>query len=404
MKRYSVIALITVLVLGLAVYLGACWGGGGGGGGGGTVVTAITTTTQGAQTAAASKNVVGTVTSGSISLTNLLDNTNKGAPKFPETRMSKTIKTVSSKLAPRVAKAKALWKARAVNIMSAPTTTDVPCAVSGKIVATFDDAVLSASLDFQNCQEYDEIINGLLSFSCSDNQCSGMNVTFGNGSTAFVDTKYYTGSGYTNKEWEDTALATMTVVVSAGTGSSVSVAISGNGSMVDTQYVQGSPTTLNPNYRATVTLTSFSVVDEFGFSSTSFNDKFTANGSTEASIAEDTGAGFVTIYGEKDSFTNLVVNWGLDTNTNIETYSIDGAFGIQFTPANTCVDGTYSFVTNTPVTYDYNTGMYTGGQITINGTVVVKYLADGSVQVSIDGGTTFTDFTDTQFDQICPDL
>ena len=73
---------------------------------------------------------------------------------------------------------------------------------------------------------------------------------------------------------------------------------------------------------------------------------------------------------------------------------------VSTTPADRCIDGTFSIATNTPIQIDGVTGQTKAGQITINGNAVTTFNSDGSVSVSVDGGAAVV-YSQTELDSMC---
>jgi hypothetical protein len=130
-------------------------------------------------------------------------------------------------------------------------------------------------------------------------------------------------------------------------------------------------------------------------------DTFTVNGPSTATVyVSDTDS---TInYSESDSYSNFVIvdKSPAAGSPDFDYLTLNGTFGISTTPADRCIDGTFSITTNTDVKIDNATEMIGEGQLTINGTAVAVYNADGSLTVTANGGTSDT-FSETELAALC---
>jgi hypothetical protein len=120
----------------------------------------------------------------------------------------------------------------------------------------------------------------------------------------------------------------------------------------------------------------------------------TLNGSV-ATTHTETGNTF----GESDTFQNFGVTFSTD-NATTEYYSINGTFAIATNPADQCIEGTFSFVTATPIEVDIRTIPVTvAGQITVNSNVSAVFSSNGVV-VTVNGGTPKT-YTEADLNTLC---
>lgn len=104
----------------------------------------------------------------------------------------------------------------------------------------------------------------------------------------------------------------------------------------------------------------------------------TLDGSMSVSSPDGSGSGSV-------RFSSYQIKAGSNATGSVS--AINGTFTFEFTP-NICGEGTYTFVTNTPLQYDMYVGYYTAGKITINGNTTIVFNGDGSVTVTVSGATT----------------
>ncbi len=129
MKRYGVIALIAVLVLGLTIYFAACSGGGSSSGSSGTA------------SAGAGASMASTaINSGTMALSSTVGGSSAGAPHFKPQSLSSAVNTFYSGLmAKRAGVAAFKAKMLAGTISSAPvSTTTTPCSGSGSVTTVWD--------------------------------------------------------------------------------------------------------------------------------------------------------------------------------------------------------------------------------------------------------------------------
>lgn len=394
MKKFLVALAV---LLASAALIAACSSGGGGGG-----TTPITTKEQGAKTAATGANVANTVVNGKSGLSSMLGNqpTGPDAPKLPDTNMSKAMKKIGAKMGPRVAKAKAIFKAK--KLAKAPVTETASCGDGGSMSLTYDDTNwLPFTLTFDDCKESGVWINGVMKLNCSESATSySCTYQIGEGSTPFSEGYYNTG--YTVKYEEWSALVTMndSGVCTNADCTAANFTSTLNGSS-EYEYISAAPSVDDPSYKDEMSFSNFSLSSDMEFTDTTGTLSDKLNGSMSLEFSEDDGTGMAVVFAETDSFSNLTLEYTM--NSSVFTYSIDGTITVNYTP-DVCGEGTYTFVTNEAVTYDFGTGLYTGGEIEINGTVVVRYTSTGDVRVSIDGGATFEDYDDATFDDLCPEL
>ncbi len=130
-------------------------------------------------------------------------------------------------------------------------------------------------------------------------------------------------------------------------------------------------------------------------------DTFTVNGpSTGTVYLSDTDS---TInYTESDSYSNFVIvdKSPAAGSPDFDYLTMTGVFSISTTPADKCIDGTFSIATNTDVKIDNATETIVEGQLAINAAAVAVYNADGSLTVTVNGGTPAT-FSEAELAALC---
>jgi hypothetical protein len=131
-------------------------------------------------------------------------------------------------------------------------------------------------------------------------------------------------------------------------------------------------------------------------------DTFTVNGPTTGTVyLSDTDS---TInYTESASYSNFLIvdKSPVAGSPNFDYLTLNGTFSISTAPADKCIDGTFSIVTNTEVKIDNATETTVEGQLSINGTAVAVFNADGSLTVTANGGTPET-FSESELAALCP--
>lgn len=376
--------LIALLLLSLAVVFAGCSSGGssdstpvdtGGGDTGGGTGTAITTNDEGQQAASAGAQS-GALANGSAdtfgNLSNLgLSSTGSAVPVFKSSKSVSQSKGVqiTSRLAGKFAgsntvrtAAASVRHAVAMNAIQTIPSTTSQCTDGGSVTfsGSMDDVSGDYTLTFQfaNCREDSEQYDG--SYTLSGTATSST-ITL----TGFTIFEYdYLG----NLIYSTTADVTMAVSVSGGAlnGSFVSTI---NGTLTAYDYFMGETYTITyANFAETVTFTT-------GASETW---TYTINGS----VNEAWGGNAVAV-----TYTNL--NLTVVFAASYDDMSLSGSISINFTPDD-CFEGTYVYVTNTPLRWDYNLGHYIAGQLVINGTTTITYNADGTVTVTVTGNTPQT--------------
>ena len=267
----------------------------------------------------------------------------------------------------------------------------------------------SASLVYKDCREdfgsYYEITNGKINMS-------------GNGS----DTSYSVtlsigdGNGTANNAANSSDLRTNTYDLtdavigwdvtsgnlkinfsvnndSSGSPESYSSKISGslaNDSLVETTRETVSVRDFVADSKEGLTLTTFWDTD------TKFDGVFETDvdSGNDGTVDENTYIGFNNLHVviKYTSMSANSFNWG-DYTTDI-----NGKVVVEHTPGPVCGDGSYQIVTNTSFTHvNY---VLTAGKMTINNSTVVEVAADGSLNITLNGGTP-TNMTEDGLAGIC---
>ncbi|MDA8101032.1 MAG: hypothetical protein M0042_15545 [Nitrospiraceae bacterium] len=371
MKR--LFAVFAVLVA-MSVIIVACGGGGGGGGG----TTAVTTTQQGAQSAKAGTAAAQNVLSGQSQITGMMNpGSYTGSPVVgKQTNAGKALTLALQRNMPSIKKAKAFA------LKKATQTQTSNCPDGGTEKFSYDDVNgIPITITYTGCKSGGTVQDGTIQLTGNADMTS-MNI-------AVNMTVIGYDSTYTTKQWQsvDNFSASLSE-------SSTTFTMTMNGTHVEDNFAS------TPKTKEETTFSNVSISGTDSSTASTMKYDETMNGAMDFKHYEN---GTLTS-GDNESYGNFKVGYTLNTSTNVFTMSIDGSFTLATTPADSCADGTYVFKTVTPITYDGTKQMFTAGEISINDTVVVKYTSTGDVQVSIDGGKTFTSYTDTQFDAMCANL
>lgn len=393
MRRFVLFALIAIMALGLSVFFTACGGGGGSSSSSNSSgITSINTNTQGVQAASAGVNVAQSMSTAGTGLSDLVG---MAAPKLRIPFASSAVKQnaiskFSSRIKPLVAKARTL---RSSAIMTAATSTTMSCATAGTETLSIDLTSINISTTFNNCQKGNELLNGTISLAGND---TGGTVTIGTASSPFT-LSTCTNLACTSFSDVITSVATIFTETTNGTTGAVTDNMTANG------YVQFTDNTVSPsatdrqemsNFSITTAISSSSLTTVAGQSATFDVYGLTLNGSVSTTHTE-TGNNF----GEADTFANFVVTFSTD-NATTEYYSINGTFAMATNPADQCIEGTFNFVTLTPITVDIHPAPVTvAGRITVNTNVDAVFNSNGVV-VTVGSGTPKT-YTEADLNTLC---
>jgi hypothetical protein len=408
MKKSTQIVLSAVLAFSLGIVISACSSGGGSSSSSpatGTqpppapTITApksLATTTEGAQAASAGVNVAQGATSSGGMLSGLVA---LGAPKlkipFASTSVNKAVANFTAKIKPLAAKAQTLRS----TLLSAATTTTItqPCTNAGFMTITMDTMTPNnMTFAFNSCQENTDLINGTMILTGATTAGSSSTMQIGTDAAPFTD-KTCTDSGCTQFSDVTTAAITMSFTTTVTTSTTDVMTLNG--------WMQFVDNTVSPATTDREDMSNFSITNAMstgvtastvgGGTSSSFDvDTLTLNGSASTTHLETNND-----FGEADTFKDLQVKYETDYLTTAY-YSIDGLFAIALNPADKCIDGTFNFVTITPMTVDLATGGNTvAGEFTVNnpGGADVVFNSNGTVTVTVNGVTQ--DYSN--FDSLC---
>ncbi len=412
MKRYGVIALIAVLVLGLSVYFAACSGGGGGGGGGVTMVSYATSTQAAAGVksvsgAVALSNIVGDATSmagGAIPAGYAPSRRAKAAGTSAIANIDPRLKSVVDKMAAdfknptiqkTIAKARSFKPASA---LASSISVSVSCGVSGYFTVDGTDSSSPGIYDeftidvtYNACREmigttYD-VLSGSLHASHKymlDNSSNNESVTATNLNLA----SYVTGSLSTT----DAINGTFTGLYSMNTSSVQTWESDANGSFSSTDHTTGYIYSFNMN--------NVSGVDVYTPGTSADTENFTANGSFVFDINDGSGSvASITLaytnFNDKWQYSNVAPNYPEDEWLN-------GTISLTWNPSagNDCMPGSVTITTAAGTPMHYNTYLDScpsSGTVTANNATIEFGTPSGS-QVTVTVGGTSQVFTDCYFD------
>ncbi len=421
MKTFGKIALVAILIVTFAMLFSACSSKSSdsttSGTSGGTV-SAITTSTQGRQAAASSTQSASMSQGSGQTFRNLgnvgLTATGNDVPHF---RTSNTFKSKGAlakveKVSAKFAKSNAAMAAaqsmrKAVNaakasISSAPSSTSgtINCADGGSVAYTgtidLTAGTFGLDLTFSSCREDDSQTGGLYKLSATETSTSlTMNITLGTTATPFTILDYSAGYSALIANTAMSAFSlTETLTVSA---TSISLDMKADGTMSYHDYFTGEDYSLQftNNYDQLVSIaTAGSATNP-----SSVTLAFTTNGdfkevwsaptsTTSAAAARAVASGPSVTHSVSASFTALKLDLTIGGLTSTvtstvpyEEVTLNGQFSITFSP-ETCMSGSFKFVTNTPIRAGLATGNTYQGKITINDATVITYNADGTVTVT----------------------
>lgn len=412
MKRLGVSALIAVSVLGLTVFLSACGGGGGGGGSSTPVDSAITSTTSGAKAAAAGTSAANTAASTSFQLSGIASEGSSAMPvpklkvPFGTDMNAKMLNKLSTRLSPVLTKARSLKTTSQVSMIGYPVTFDCASSltVSGGSTATLNSVTIDlnstgniATLTYNQCRSGDTLIDGTMTVQGTSNSAT---FTIGSSDAAPFSLTTYDPLTGTNVIELSTAYITMTGGTT-GTAPNTTGTFAANGWFDDKDY------TLDEHNK--LVLNNFKVKDVMSATTIGTDaydvNAFTINGSWTGTVYSGSTGTFATTVSAGDTVT--FYNYGLlfktpaiGSTATIDYVSLSGTFSVTTTPADKCIDGTYTFVTDTPIQADDTTGATSAGQVTINKNTVVVFNADGTKTITVDGVSTAA-MTDTDLKGLC---
>jgi hypothetical protein len=370
--------LVRLLISGTtaAAFLGACGGGGGGSSSDNTIKTTlaapaisttnttIATATDAAKSANASKTIASSFASGtSFPSINAL----VGKPATNQTENSQkiitTVRDIKRQMEQIISTKKSLGKQVAL-IQSKACT--------GGGTKSYDDASDPLVLSFNNCYDNSsgsyQYRNGTITLPQSL-MSSSSSTTGGTLSLNMTEIDYAYG-GYTVKQQASVTKMVMSVSSFDSTAGTSSFSMNGSGSKID--YVA--------NTSEKQAFGNFTLNMTESTSATSNTSDLSINGTVSMDTYKD--ATFTTIDTASGmAFKNLQLNNILDSSLGTNTLTINGIYAIKTIPA--CMDGTFAVSTQSPITTD-SYGGTTGGQMTVNGIVIV-FNSDGTATATING-------------------
>jgi len=232
-----------------------------------------------------------------------------------------------------------------------------------------------AALYFSACRENNVQADGEYDIIIFAPVTSGysMSVTLGSKSTPTAFTLQDFASGTTPSYSTLISETTMT-------GLPMSLTMTGPGSSVTSVSIAVSTGSMSIDDIAssqTYTVSFMSLYDSYVLSSSGTGT--TTTYTTYGTVTESWGSNSIT-----ETFTNFQLAVSPGVAPQDQDMSVSGTLSIAFTPAF-CQNGTFTFVTNTPVVYDDLLGYTTAGMLTVNGATTITYNADGSITVTTAG-------------------
>ncbi len=386
MKTFGLFALITIIVLGLLIFFAACGKGG----------NSNLTTTQGAQVASESVTSALNVLNTNVQLSNLASAGGTGVSlaahslkEFAETNVKAT---AVSKFVARFSPA--LSKVQAIKASATGFPIAYSCA-TGLSTTAPQNSINSLTVDYDGVSTYTLTYNACLDGSMLSN--GQMQISSG---TAEVYTIGSSGSPFTVTDFAsatsttaiDMYQATIDMLFTTNTTSPTTDTIAASGTVEEWNYVLHThdfDTLINLSANSELTTTTNNIASDNVAT-------LTINGSQSITFyVSDTDS--TVNYNNTVSFTNFIISYKTAASGN-NYLNINGTFDIVTTPEE-CFDGTFSIITTNNIQFDSN-GLTQAGLVTINSNVIVTFLPNELVTVSIAGATPQT-FTAAQLDSIC---
>ncbi len=247
-----------------------------------------------------------------------------------------------------------------------------------------------AALYFSGCRENDVQADGEYDILTLGSTPSGfaMNVSLGSAltSTAFTLKDYGPGYSALLSETTMTGLPMSVTVTVAGSAVTSMTVFIGRGGMIMNDLVT--------DQTYSVILTNLSDAYALSTSATGTTTTYTTNGTFGESWLSSSGSNSMTA---TFSDFQLAVTAGAASEQEM---SVSGTLGITFTP-EICQNGTFAFVTDTPIVFDDALGYTTGGELTVNGATTITYNSDGSITVTTNGQSE-TYQSGFDLTQVCP--
>ena len=386
MKTFGLFALITIIVLGLLIFFAACGKGG----------NSNLTTTQGAQVASESVTSALNVLNTNVQLSNLASAGGTGVSlaahslkEFAETNVKATaVSKFVARFSPALSKVQAI-KASATGFPIAYScatglSTTAPQSSINSLTVDYD-GVSTYTLTYNACLDGSMLSNGQMQISSGTAEV----YTIGSSGSPFTVTDFASATSTTAI---DMYQATIDMLFTTNTTSPTTDTIAASGTVEEWNYVLHThdfDTLINLSANSELTTTTNNIASDNVAT-------LTINGSQSITFyVSDTDS--TVNYNNTVSFTNFIISYKTAASGN-NYLNINGTFDIVTTPEE-CFDGTFSIITTNNIQFDSN-GLTQAGLVTINSNVIVTFLPNELVTVSIAGATPQT-FTAAQLDSIC---
>lgn len=414
MKSTNLPKLLALAVSSVVLTVYGCGGGGGGGttggdtGGSGGTTTTISNASQAGSAGGSTTQGASVGANSGQTLSNLASPV--GAPKYRSPLVGKDPRfnkmhaaEVRAMKAPTKHYAAFVKKAKAMKAGSrVPGTGDESCTDGGSVnvsgtygTSNFSNIIMT----YSNCREGGEQLNGTITVTDGTITSSSMtfSMTIGDGDGTIENNADFRvemfSDNYTNLFARYTADMTMSGSMDLA-GSSFSFTANGKEDYSD--------------FIDTYSMTFTNVIFSSTMGTASGSD--TVNGVFTESWTGTGGTESVSItFGDADTSAELTTNTNPDftiawaTGTNYYEFSVDGKIVTDFTTSDAdCLDGTFLIDTTTPVRQDSTTGETTAGRVVINDATVIVFNSDGTVSVSISGGTPTNYNSMEDLENVCP--
>jgi hypothetical protein len=252
------------------------------------------------------------------------------------------------------------------------------------------------TLTYTKCKEQDTLTDGKMIMTGDDTSAS---FTLGSASAPFTVTTYDVSSGVTSTTINNVDKTAMTMKWSSTTAAPITDTIVADGWMESWDYVGD---THEKIVMSNVTMKNSSSVSTIGTSK--FDVDTTAIDGSWVSTVYPTATAATASLTETDTFKEFTLKYehpqyGVTAADDFDYLSMNGTFEVNSLPADKCIDGQFTIVTNTPIKVDNATGNTIAGKMTINGNAVAVFNADGSVTVTVDGKAVT--LTEKELEDLC---
>jgi len=254
----------------------------------------------------------------------------------------------------------------------------------GSMTANTSGTSLTMNINYYNCDEGGTVTDGPMSIDItvtSSGDLSSATITMGTSNDPLTIEEYDYYGGLISSI--SSSISIKLTQNSAGT----SMTMTANGQMTVTDSLGISYNLTYSNFAMTLTETTDSYGAFIGGTikvNGKFSESWTVGGSSKTV-----------------SLTYANFTMSLTETSSFETITLDGSVTMDFTPNEFCSEGTYSFVTVTPVKYSYATGQTVEGEVTINNTVNITFNADGTLTIKEDGVVVDENVTELELSQVC---